>query len=252
LKKELFSIKPETLPASAGRGKSKQLLRYLLWLGVAGTAYANRRHFGLTTAWLPHLLGNTVSLLLPELYTLARRLFLPAPNGRPSSWGALQRSFEQLVPENPDYIDYVAPAALAYIVSHPNFNIYRGEMGELSFLGFGLDSLPHGATAYGLSNLVYDTVETVEAQAPPETALHPPANWLARRKHLAAGGVLTLLSFLYETGEYIIHRSELKARNNDPSQINLVWGVKDTIFDLLSNIIGWAIAAWRRSVKPAP
>lgn len=240
---ELFSIKPATLPA-AGRGRSKQLLRYLLLLGVAGTAYANRRQFGMATAWLPHMLGNSLSLLLPELYLVARRLFLPAPNGNASSWSALQRSFEQLVPENPDYVDYVAPVALACIVSHPNFNIYRGEMGELSFLGFGLDSLPHGATAYSLSNLVYDTVETVEAEAPPETKLHTLAGWLARRKHMVAGGVLAFLSFLYETGEYLIHRSELKAFDNDPSQVSLVWSVKNTIFDLLSNTIGWAIAAW--------
>jgi hypothetical protein len=212
---------------------------------VAGTAYANHRHFRLVTAWLPHLLGNTVSLLLPEWYGLARRLGLPGPSANGSSWGTLQRSFEQLVPENPDYVAYVAPAALGYIVSHPNFNIYRGEWGELSFLGFGLDSLPHGATAYGLSNLVYDTVETVETQAQPEAAIQPPADWLARHKHLIAGAVLAGLSFLYEAAEYLIHESELKARHNDPSQINLVWGVQDTIFDLLSNAIGWALAAWK-------
>jgi hypothetical protein len=245
LRTGLFSIESVTLHESASRGKWKQFLRYFIWLAVVGVAVANRRHFGLVTAWLPHLLGNSISLLLPELYTLVRRLFLPARPAPCSSWGALQRSFEQLVPENPDYVDYVAPVALAYIVSHPQFNIYRGEWGEWSLLGFGLDSLPHGATAYTLSNMVYDTVETVAVQTQPEMAIQPPTRWLARHKHLVSGGVLAFLTLVYETGEYIIHRSELKARDNDASQINLVWGIQDTFFDVLSNAIGWAISAWR-------
>lgn len=231
------------------RGKFKTYLRYAIWLAVLHTANANRRHFGLTTTWLPHLLGNTAALLLPEIYQLVFKklgfdhFFGVAKNPTVS---ALQQSFEQLAPDNPDYLDYVAPVALAYIVSHPRFNIYRGKWGELNVLGFGLDSIPHCTTAYALSNLVYDTVETVAANAALDMPLQRPTKSLAAHKHLVTAGILASLTLIYETSEYLIHKSELRARNNDISRINMMWSVKDTVFDVLSNGIGWALAAWRR------
>lgn len=216
---------------------------------MVGTANANRRYFGLATTWVPHLLGNTAALLLPEIYGLvagALRLTDRLEVEQHSSWSALHQSLEQLARDNPDYLDYVAPAALAYIVSHPHFNIYRGKWGEFNILGFGLDSIPHTTTAYALSNLLYDTVEIVAAKVRPDMPLEPPVRWLAARKHLFTAGVILFLTLIYETSEYLIQQSELKARDYDPSRINMMWSVKDTIFDALSNGLGWAWAAWRR------
>jgi hypothetical protein len=202
----------------------------------------------MATTWLPHLLGNSLALLLPELYRLAERVFPSGQGpvaGQRSSSAALRETAAALVRDNPDYLDYVAPATLAYLVSHPDFNIYRGEWGKLELFGFGLDSIPHGATAYALSNLVYDTVERLEMQAQPGMAIWPPVRWMAGRKHLVAGVTIAGLTLIYETAEYLVYKSELRKKNNDASQINMVWGVKDTIFDVLSNGIGWAAAAWR-------
>ncbi|HMQ53830.1 MAG TPA: hypothetical protein PKE64_16570 [Anaerolineae bacterium] len=229
--------------------KWQNAFRYALWLSLAETAEANRRHFGLTTTWLPHLLGNSFILLVPELYRLLDRglgLSETITHERSPSLAALRASFEQLTRDNPGYVTYVAPVTLAYLVSHPRFNIYRGRWGELTLLGFGLDSIPHSTTAYGLTNLVIDTVETVDRQMPADAALAGPAHWLANHKILVSGAVLGVLTVLYESAEYVIYRSELKARDNDPTQINMMWGTKDTVFDVLSNILGWLIAVWRR------
>jgi hypothetical protein len=229
--------------------KLKRALRYALWLGLAGTAEANRRHFGLTTTWLPHLLSNSLILLLPELYSLldgALGLAKTASRNQSSSLTALRLSFEQLARDNPDYVAYVAPVTLAYLVSHPHFNIYRGKWGELTLFGFGLDSIPHSTTAYGLTHLVIDTLETVDCQMPAHAALAAPAHWLANHKILVSGAVLGILTLVYESAEYAIHRSELKARDNDPTRINMMWSVRDTVFDVFSNIVGWLIAVWRR------
>jgi hypothetical protein len=189
--------------------------------------------------------GNSVALLLPEIYEVIDRLLGEQfKSDQMSSWAALQLGLEQLVRDNPDYIDYVAPAALAYIVSHPRFNIYRGEWGQLNLMGFGLDSIPHSLTAYALANLVHDTIEKVAAHSQPGMTIWPWITWLNQHKTLASGTVLTLLTVGYELSEYLIHKAELKARDNDLNQINMMWSVKDTIFDVISNGLGWALSAW--------
>ena len=57
---------------------SDRQIRLALWLALLATANANRRHYGLLTTWLPHTVGNTVALSLPEvtaaLDIAARRL----------------------------------------------------------------------------------------------------------------------------------------------------------------------------------
>lgn len=220
-----------------------------MWIGLAGAANANRRCFGLVTTWLPHLLGNTVALLLPEIYRLVERSFglERGLNRRDHPDAALLRvTVERLVRDNPDYVAYVAPAALAYIVSQPRFNIYRGRLGRLNLLGFGLDSIPHAATAYALSNFAYDTLDELERNAAGSPALAPYIKRLASRKTVVVAGFIAALTLAYEAGEYYIHKSELKARDNDRSRINMMWGVGDTVFDGLSNMIGWALATWRR------
>src|SRR3712207_5851223 len=55
-----------------GSMRSADPLRYILWCGVAATAARNRKEYGVPTAWLTHLLGNTVTLFLPDLLRIAR------------------------------------------------------------------------------------------------------------------------------------------------------------------------------------
>ena len=56
------------------RKSQRDGLRYLLWGLMAYTAFANRQHYRMVTTWLPHLLTNTLSLLLPDA---VRVLFSP-------------------------------------------------------------------------------------------------------------------------------------------------------------------------------
>ena len=227
----------------------KTAVRYGLWLALAATANANRRHFGMVTTWLPHLVGNSIALFLPELYrlldnslSLADRL----PAEKYPTLAALRLSMDDVVRDNPDYVDYVAPAALAYIVSHPHFNIYRGSWGEKNILGFGFDSIPHSTTAYALSNLAFDGLAALDRHTRPDAIIQPVVQVTAKRKVLTVGAILAGLTLFYEMSEFLIHQAELKARNNDASQINMMWSVKDTVFDVFSNIIGWAVAAARQ------
>lgn len=204
---------------------------------------ANRRHFGLATTWLPHLLGNSFTLLLPEIYAAANQVA-----GLSDRWSvepqptlaALRRTLDQLVRDNPDYVHYVAPVALAYIVSQPHFNIYRGRWGELNLWGFGLDSIPHSTTAYALTVLVYDGLDRLVANSDAGMRFKTPLQWLASHKIVTSGAVVLGATLIYETSEYLIHRAELKAANYDKSRINMLWSLKDALFDALSNGLGWA------------
>src|SRR5688572_7394034 len=124
------------------------LLRYGLWCGVAVTAAGNRRLYAMTTTWLPHFAANTVSLLLPDM------LRLVAPRARLSGESACQgvgelfhSAMTRVVCDNPRYVLYVVPLASGYLLSAPWLNIYKGELGDLRLAGFGLDALPHVATA---------------------------------------------------------------------------------------------------------
>jgi hypothetical protein len=227
----------------------KRLLRYGLWLAMAGTALANKRHFGLKTTWLPHLTANTASLFLPEVYQAVSRLLgldkrLKAD--RYPTLAALHRSLHQLIVANPGYVDYVAPVALAYIVSHPKFNIYKGEMAEIEFLGFGLDSIPHSLTAFSLSNMVMDGAETLAQNTPDEAIIQPYTKLLAQHKTLVSALVLAGLTVLYEAGEYSVHQYEESVTGGDLKKMNMMWDPRDTFFDILANIFGWLAAVLLR------
>jgi hypothetical protein len=221
--------------------RAGDLARYLLWAGVLASADANRRHFSLPSTWVFHTIGNTATLLLPDLLrALGRR---PAP---------LAAALRELVADNPRYVAYVAPLALGYIVSHPRFNIYRGAWGNLRLAGFGLDSIPHATTAWGLTALVMDTLDVL-GRCPPPAIPPEPARWARARPALIAGLALALATLAYETAEWLIHTSELRATGGDASRINMEWSVADTRSDVLANLIGWLIAvATRRLDAPAP
>ena len=141
------------------------LARYGLWCGVLATAEGNRREYGLITTWLPHLVTNTISLLLPDICRLIARAE-PAPelNDLRQILGA---TLATMICDNPAYVLYVAPLALGYLLSSPWLNIYKGALGDRRLGGFGLDALPHATTAFALTALPIDTSRaSVEPRVP--------------------------------------------------------------------------------------
>jgi hypothetical protein len=239
------------------------LIRYGTWGGIVATAEANRRHYRMTTTWLPHLVANTVALLLPDLHRLLARPGA-ASRGRGSidSPAGLARlgadTLAAVVRDNPAYVAYVLPLAAGYLLSNPHFTIYKGRAAELRLGGFGLDALPHAATAFALTALVGDTLRAAAGLCDGGRA----GLLLAARRHEAAvtALALALATLLWEVGEYRIHQHEL-ARRGSPEAINMQWSPEDTLYDCLSNLLGWAAATlWRqrrggsrqRGHRPAP
>ena len=159
------------------------------------------------------------------------------------------RTLDDAVVNSPKYALYVAPVPLAYMVSHPHFNIYKGDWAKLRFLGFGLDAIPHSTTAFGLTNLVIDTLAVFRHHTPHNAAWHPLAVHADRHSRLIAGAFLVGASALYESGEYEIHIEELRETHGDESKINMEWSVQDTLFDLISNALGWLAGVILRRQK---
>ena len=220
----------------------KSWLRYSLWVLMAYTAFANRQHYRMVTTWLPHLLTNTLSLLLPDV---VRLLF--APKHKPRN--IVEDTLVTMVRDNPNYAIYVAPLALGYILSHPQFNIYKGRMGELNVAGFGLDSLPHSATAFAFSALVADTFETMGQRKQYNGMLADFVRWGRYKPELLSLVMLGLVTLNWEFAEYQVHQRELKQRG-DITKINMQWSLVDTGHDVVSNLTGWAVAmVWRRSKR---
>jgi hypothetical protein len=219
------------------------LARYALWCGVAATAEGNRREYAMTTAWLPHLATNTFSLLLPDLLRVA---VPPARAAGPprTAWPLLRETLATVVRDNQRYVLYVAPLAAGYLLSAPWLNIYKGELAELRLAGFGLDALPHAATAFALCALVGDTLRAASALAPPDGAASELLHRLAGRRALTSAAALALATLLWELGEYRIHRYELALRG-DSQAINMQWSLPDTLSDCAANAIGWLLAIRR-------
>lgn len=216
------------------------LTRYALWLGIAATAAANRQHYQMTTTWLPHLASNTVSLLLPDVYRLVDRVMPPAPE-LPADLSTLRATFDALIRDNPRYAAYVAPLAAGYLTSHPQFNIYKGRMGELQLAGFGLDAIPHSATAFALSKLIHATLAEAARHAR-HTTFGRLIGWASQRPRMISGATLALVSIVWEVNEYLVHRQEL-AEKGSIEAINMQWSPGDTATDVLANAAGWAAAA---------
>ncbi len=230
-----------------------RLLRYAIWAGVVQTAHANRRHYHMTTTWLPHLATNTFALLLPDVYRLVvasshRSEQAAEPTLLQNEWNTVQSIFRQLVEDNPSYVAYVAPLAAGYLLSHPQFNIYKGDMAEMRVAGLGLDALPHSATAFALTALTCDTVAAVQNDDSTRGMLATLFRWGARHQTLFWGMVLALATVIWEFGEYRIYRHEM-AQRGDMRKINMQWSVQDMLSDCASNTIGWAVALTWRSVK---
>lgn len=227
----------------ADKPKNRNWLRYLLWAMVAQTAYANRQHYHMTTTWLPHLLTNSLSLLLPD----AVRLLL---GRRQRADNIVEDTLMTMVRDNPHYATTVAPLAVGYIVSHPRFNIYKGDLGDLRFAGLGLDAIPHSATAFAFSVLAADTFETMGKHDEYQDPLAKVVQWGSQKPDLIALGSLTLVTLWWEYAEYRVHKQEL-AQRGDITAINMQWSVEDTARDVIANGLGWALAALWRARTPS-
>lgn len=231
--------------------KPTDLLRYALWLGVLNTGNANRKYFGLPTTWVFHVTLNSFVLFLPEILRGANRLWhLDARAAQNSDVvAATYTAIQKVVLEEDRYALYVTPVALAYIVSHPHFNIYKGEWAKIRLFGFGLDALPHSFTAFTFTNLVMDTLEAFRQHTPRDASWRRLAVRADRHSGMVAGALLAGASTLYESGEYAIHEEELRETGGDESKINLIWSAQDTLFDLMSNTLGWVVAVLLRERK---
>jgi hypothetical protein len=225
--------------------KSTDLLRYVLWLGVVNTANANRKFFGLPTTWVIHSSVDTFILFLPEILQGTNQLFGldKRANQKQDLITTVHRTLQESVVNNPNYALYVAPVALAYIVSHPQFNIYKGDFAKIRLLGFGLDAIPHSLTAFTFTHLIVDTLASFRRHTPSYASWRTIAEMADDHSTAVAGGLLVGASALYETGEYAIHVEELRETGGDESKINLVWSATDTLFDIMSNTLGWLAAA---------
>jgi hypothetical protein len=217
-------------------------LRWLLWLLVVVTAFANRQHYRMATTWLPHLLTNSLSLLLPDALRL-----LFAPRHRPRH--IVEDTLVTMARDNPNYAIYAAPLALGYILSHPRFNIYKGDWAELRLGGFGLDALPHSATAFAFSALAADTFETMGQRRQYAGMLADFMRWGRRRPQLLSLALLGLVTLGWEYSEYRVHQREM-AQRGDMSRINMQWSMADTARDVAANLAGWGAAMlWRRNKR---
>jgi hypothetical protein len=226
------------MSSSTDKPNTRSWLRYLLWAMVAQTAYANRQHYHMSTTWFPHLLTNSLSLLLPDA---VRLLF----GNRTRANNIVEDTLMTMVRDNPHYAMTVAPLALGYIVSHPRFNIYKGKMGELRFAGLGLDAIPHSATAFAFSTLVADTVETMGQHDEYTDVLARLVQWGRHHPDLISLAALTALTASWEYAEYRVHEDEL-AQRGDITAINMQWSMEDTGRDIIANAMGWALSAvWR-------
>ncbi len=223
-------------------------IRLALWLALLITANANRRHYGLRTTWLPHTLGNTLALALPELTAgLDAATAQLAPDSE--TLLGLTRTAREVTGDPPGWAKTVAPLTLAYVVSHPRFNIYKGKWGEMRFGVFGLDSIPHSATGYAVSALVYRGVDALARNTPSESWLAPLARLLADHRIAVSFTTLAALSLFYEYSEYSIHNQEMAETGGDVERINMMWDIGDTAKDILSNYLGW-LAATLLNLKP--
>jgi hypothetical protein len=194
----------------------------------------------MATTWLPHFLMNTFALFLPEL----DHLVISSDQRKGASQDFLddiRQSLDALVRDNPAYAAYVAPIPTGYILSHPRFNIYKGKLAEIRFLGFGLDALPHGLTAMTMTTLFCEATDRAASKIHSQNIVSKAIQESARRPALVSGLLLALATLWWEIGEYLIHRHELALRG-DISKINMMWGWRDTLNDCAANAIGWALA----------
>lgn len=226
------------------------IIRYGLWGGIIATANANRRHYRMTTTWAPHLLMNTLTLLLPEIYRACTSRCLqparplqttPTISGVAANGHIIHTTLMTMVCDNPRYAIYVTPLAAGYLVSHPRFNIYKGAWAAKEFAGLGLDALPHISAAFALTALVHDTARTAAGIATNQHPLDRLLQWCNQHHRLVSATVLALVTAVWEIGENRVYHYEL-AQRGDPAAINMQWSRRDMLQDCAANAIGWVLA----------
>jgi hypothetical protein len=214
------------------------------------TARAAHKQTGLVTSWIYHATLVPLLLFFPELYRgLARAAYLDEKaRDDPSGMTATVHGvISNVAACNPHYVDIVGIVPLAYILSHPKINLYKSEWAKAQLFGFGLDSIPHALTAFSLVHLAYLTLAAFKRRRPRSGWLKRVLVWASHHPGWVAGGALVASTAGYETGEYLIHRSELRAVGGDPSRVAMEWSVEDTIQDILSNVLGGLLAMmWHR------
>ncbi len=231
------------------------LARWLLWLGVLTTAQANRAHYHMRSTWLPHLVGNTFVLFLPDAVRLIARL----TEGRlvpPEPLRPVLDAVKVVVCDRAAYAIEVAPFSLGYILSHPQRTIYKGPLAERRLCGFGLDAIPHAATAFGLVALAGQGLDELARQTPPRAPAAPVVRWASAHVPLVTALVLGLLTLFWEVSEWRIHEEELAEQGGREDRINMMWSPEDTAADVAANIAGWALATalrrWHRAALAGP
>lgn len=206
---------------------------------MTATAAANEREYHMTTTWLPHFLTNSLTLLFPE----AVRLVV---GDKRRGDNLVEEVLIRMARDNDDYAYYVAPLAIGYILSHPRFNIYKGDWADIRLGPFGLDAIPHAATGFALTALVTDTLNETHHMRLPHDALGETVREARKSPAISSLSVLSLLTFFWEFSEWRVHNHELKLRG-DASKINMQWSGQDTANDIMANIFGWVLASlWRR------
>lgn len=223
------------------------LVRYGLWIAVVRTAARNRQEYGVPTAWLTHLAGNTVTLALPDVVRLIRWLRLPSPAAPLPR--ALLSTIDQRVCQDPHYAAYAAPLALGFIASHADYSIYHGRWAEQTILGFGLDTVPHASAAFALARLLSLSTLTLQRELPDAHTLAAPVGWAANHVDLLAALAVALVTLIWEISEYQAHHAEIAATGRLPEEVNMQWSLPDAITDSLANLGGLlaAIAVRRTS-----
>lgn len=214
-------------------------LRYSLWVAVASTAYRNRKEYRVPTAWLTHLVGNTITLLLPEWLRLVHHL---TPATGVQHVEPLLRTLDRRVCQDPRYAAYVAPLALGFVASHPSYSIYHGRWADRTIYGFGIDSVPHASAAYALARLLSLTLLTLEDELPQHHPLAPLTQRAVPQVDLLAAAAVALVTLVWEVSEYRAHHAELNATGRDASEINMQWSWPDAITDSISNLAGLTAA----------
>ncbi len=217
--------------------RPSDLLRYGLWAAVAATAARNRKEYGVPTAWLTHLAGNTFTLFLPELLRL-----VPVPtdgNSRgTTTFDALLRTLDLRARQDPNYAVYVAPLALGFIFSHPDYSIYHGPWAERNVLGFRADSIPHSTAAYALARLISESLLSLHEELPASSPLAQPVSWAAGHVDAIAVGSVLLVTLIWEVSEYLAQAAEMAATGKSAEEVNMQWSVPDAITDTISNAAG--------------
>ena len=213
-------------------------LRYGLWCAAALTARANRRHYRMPTTWLPHMALNTAALLLPDLLRLAGASAQPHADGL---LGLARAALARVARDNPWYVWYIAPFTAGYLTSHPQFDIYKGDLGELRLAGFGLDAIPHALTAAALTLLAGDPLLAAADVAGSDGPAARVLQAAAGQRAAATGLLLALLTLAWEAGEWLALRYELE-HCADPGLVNMQWSVPDMLRDCAANAAGWAAA----------